>query len=149
MVTTNVVLLISMSIQLNTKGFWSNMYLFKNPKTSFVCFDFEGSNVANNICSSWTKAYLSQVNGISCSLILPPLISRILFRCLIFNCYNISICKKEKLKDEASKKICETNGRKWDLHRFHKFSLDVSSLIVTTSAFAKKKGQRLDIQKKL
>ena len=34
----------------------------------------------------------------------------ILFRCLIFNCYNISICKKEKLKDETSKKNCETNG---------------------------------------
>ena len=32
------------------------------------------------------------------------------FRCLIFNCYNISICKKEKLKDETSKKIRETNG---------------------------------------
>ena len=30
------------------------------------------------------------------------LLSRILFRCLIFNCYNIIICKK-KLKDEASK----------------------------------------------
>ena len=29
----------------------------------------------------------------------------ILFRCRIFKCYNISICKKEKLKDETSKKI--------------------------------------------
>ena len=27
----------------------------------------------------------------------------------IFDCYNISICKKEKLKDETSEKICETN----------------------------------------
>ena len=57
-------------------------------------------------------------------LILPPLVSRILFRCLIFNCYNISIYKKkEKLKDETSafvkkersmmrhlKTICEING---------------------------------------
>ena len=32
-----------------------------------------------------------------------------LFRCLIFFCYKISICKKEKLKDETSKKIRETN----------------------------------------
>jgi hypothetical protein len=40
----------------------------------------------------------------------PPLVSRILFRFLIFNCYNISICKKEELKDETSKKIRETNG---------------------------------------
>ena len=27
----------------------------------------------------------------------------------IFNCYNISICEKEKLKDETSEKIRETN----------------------------------------
>jgi hypothetical protein len=38
------------------------------------------------------------------------LVSRIFFRCLIFDCYNISICKKGKVKDETSKKICETNG---------------------------------------
>ena len=42
----------------------------------------------------------------------PASVSRISFRCLIFNCYNISVCKKEKLKDEASKKISETNGGK-------------------------------------
>ena len=36
-------------------------------------------------------------------------------RCLIFNCYNISICKKEKIKDETSKKIRETNGGQWDI----------------------------------
>ena len=53
---------------------------------------------------------LSQVNRTSCSLILSPLVSRILFRCLIFSCYNISICKKGKVKDETSKKIRETNG---------------------------------------
>ena len=35
-------------------------------------------------------------------------VSRIFFRCLIFNWYNISICEKEKLKDETSKKVCET-----------------------------------------
>ena len=29
--------------------------------------------------------------------------------CFIFDCYNISICKKEKLKDETSKKIRETH----------------------------------------
>ena len=46
----------------------------------------------------------------SCSLILPASVSRIFFRCLIFNCYNISICKKEKIKDETTKKIRETNG---------------------------------------
>jgi hypothetical protein len=28
----------------------------------------------------------------------------------IFDCDNISICKKGKVKDEASKKIHETNG---------------------------------------
>ena len=32
------------------------------------------------------------------------------FRCLIFDCYNVSICKKRKIKDEASKKFRETNG---------------------------------------
>ena len=36
--------------------------------------------------------------------------SRIFFRCLIFDCYSISICKKGKVKDETSKKIFETNG---------------------------------------
>ena len=51
-----------------------------------------------------------EVNGTSCSLIWPASVSRIFFRCLIFNCYNISICKKEKFKDETSKKTHETNG---------------------------------------
>ena len=40
----------------------------------------------------------------------PALVSRIFFRCLIFDWYNISICKKGKVKDETSKKIRETNG---------------------------------------
>ena len=35
----------------------------------------------------------------------PALVSRIFFRCLIFDCYNISICKKGKVKDETSKKF--------------------------------------------
>ena len=35
----------------------------------------------------------------------PKLVSQIFFRCLIFDCYNISICKKGKVKDETSKKI--------------------------------------------
>ena len=43
-------------------------------------------------------------------LIWPASVWQIFFRCLIFNCYDISICKKEKLKDETSKKIRETNG---------------------------------------
>ena len=53
----------------------------------------------------------NQVNGyvISCSLICPASVSQIFFRCLIFHCYNISICKKEKIKDETSKKIRESN----------------------------------------
>ena len=74
----------------------------------------------------FSLSYLSQFNGTSCSLIqiLPPLVSRNLFRCLIFNCYNISICKKEKLKDETSKKFVKT--MEVNLHLFHKFSLDVS-----------------------
>ena len=50
-----------------------------------------------------------EVNGTSYSLIWPASVSRIFFRCLIFNCYNISICKEEKLKDETYKKIRETN----------------------------------------
>ena len=36
-------------------------------------------------------------------------VSQIFFRCLIFDCYNISICKKGKVKDETSK-IREING---------------------------------------
>ena len=39
----------------------------------------------------------------------PALVSQVFFRYLIFDCYNISICKKGK-KDEASKKIWEING---------------------------------------
>ena len=46
------------------------------------------------------KSYLCRVLGQSCSLILPPLVSQILFGCLIFNCYNIGICIKEELQDE-------------------------------------------------
>ena len=45
------------------------------------------------------------VNETSWILLLPPLVSRVLFRCLIFNCYNISICKKGEVKDETSKKF--------------------------------------------
>ena len=51
-----------------------------------------------------------EVNGTSCSFIWPALLSQIFFRCPIFICYNISICKKEKLKDETSKKIRETTN---------------------------------------
>ena len=36
-------------------------------------------------------------------------VSQIFFRCLIFDCYNVSICKKGKVTDETSKQICETN----------------------------------------
>ena len=57
----------------------------------------------------------------------PALVSRIFFKCLILDCYNISICKKGKVKDETTKKIRETNGSQYDLHLFHKFSLDVLS----------------------
>ena len=32
-----------------------------------------------------------------------------LFRCLIFDNYNISNCEKGKVKDEASETNCETN----------------------------------------
>merc|ERR1711894_408823 len=35
----------------------------------------------------------------------PALVSRIFFRCLIFDCSNIGNCKKGKVKDKASKKI--------------------------------------------
>jgi len=75
----------------------------------------------------------------------PSLVSRIIFRCLSFNCYNISICKKEKLKVETSKKFRETNGSQQDMHRFHEFSLDISSLIVATSCISIcKKGKVKD-----
>ena len=36
------------------------------------------------------------------------LVSQIFFRRLIFDCYNIRICKKEKLKDETSKKCVKS-----------------------------------------
>ena len=62
------------------------------------------------ICGHVCADLRSMPNGTSCSLILPPLVSRILFRCLIFDCYNISICKKGKVKDEASKENRETSG---------------------------------------
>jgi hypothetical protein len=59
--------------------------------------------------------------------------------CLSFNCYNISICKKEKRNLRNLKKFVKPIGP----YQFHEFSLDVSSLIVATSAFEKKgKGQR-------
>ena len=69
-------------------------------------------------------------------LIWSPLVSRILFRCLIFNCYNISICKKEKPKDETSKSVSQIFFR-------------CSSLIVTTSAFIKKKRSKMRHLKKI
>jgi len=57
----------------------------------------------------------------------------------------ISICKKEKLKDETSKKIVKP----MEVNRFHKFSLDISSLIVTTSAFVKKERSKRRHLKKI
>ena len=105
-----------------------------------------------DLCKKYNPAHTcaaSQVNGASCSLILPPLISPILFRCFILDCYSISICKQEKLKDETSKKNCETNGSRQYLHRFHKFSLDVSSLIVTTTAFVEKDRSKMRHLKKI
>ena len=58
----------------------------------------------------WVKNSWNQLRSMG-----PALVSRIFFRCLIFNCYNISICKKGKLKDETSKKIHETccRGATW------------------------------------
>ena len=40
----------------------------------------------------------------------PASVSQIFFRCNIFDCYKISDGKKGKVNDEASKKVCETNG---------------------------------------
>jgi len=40
----------------------------------------------------------------------PASVSQFFFGCLIFDCYNFSICKKGKVKDETSKKNLETNG---------------------------------------
>ena len=61
------------------------------------------------------------------SFFLLPSVWWILFECLIFNCYKIRICEKEKVKDETSKKIRETNV----------------CLIVTTSAFVKKETSKI------
>ena len=51
--------------------------------------------VQTTLGHTWGESW---ANGTSCSLISPLLISQILFRCLIFNCYNISICKKKSSK---------------------------------------------------
>ena len=56
---------------------------------------------------------------------------------------------KKKVKDETSKTIRETNGGQWDLQLFQKFSLDVSSLIVTISAFVKKERSNMRHLKKI
>ena len=57
-----------------------------------------------------TVQNLRSMGHASCSLILPPLFSRILSRCFIFDYYNIIICKKGKVKDETSEINRETNG---------------------------------------
>ena len=49
--------------------------------------------------------------------------------------YNISICKKEKIKDETSKKNRETNGCQWDLHwflNFFQFETHLYNLVTMT-----------------
>ena len=43
----------------------------------------------------------------------------------------------------------ETNGGQQELHWFHEFYLDVSSLVVTTSAFEKKGKVKDEISKKI
>ena len=68
------------------------------------------------------------------------------FICLMLNCY-ISIYKKEKLKDETSKKSWNA-WKSIGLASFHEFSLDVSSLIVTTSEFVKKEMSKMRHLKK-
>ena len=56
-----------------------------------------------------------QISRLCC---IPPSVSRIFFRCLIFDCYNISLFKKGKVKDEASEKIPETNRTCIDFTNF-------------------------------
>ena len=61
------------------------------------------------------ESYLWEMLGqwdiiLRCLLIGPASVSQIFFRCLIFNCYNISICKKKNSKMSHLKKIRETNG---------------------------------------
>ena len=76
------------------------------------------------------------------------MVSRILFQCLIFNYYNISICKKEKLKDDTSKKFVKPMEVNRACISFTNFLYDVSSLIFTTSAFVKKKRSKMRHLKK-
>ena len=83
---------------------------YHSSKVEFVCSFFGGNRWLQKFISKLTDLY---VNGISCSLIGTTWVSRIFFRCIIFNYYNISICKKEKLKDATSKKFVkpmEVNG---------------------------------------
>ena len=63
-----------------------------------------------------------------------------LFRCLIIDLFFFTNADS---KMRYLKKICETNAGSIDFHWFHEFSLDVSSLIVTTSAFVKKERSKM------
>jgi hypothetical protein len=63
--------------------------------------------VKREILEDETSKKICETNG--SQYIGPASVSRIFFRCLIFDFYNISICKKGKVKDNTSKKIRETD----------------------------------------
>ena len=82
------------NLTLNLKVWQVNMTWLKNHVSK------TGWKVETYLCwilSQWDILLLDFT-----SLILSPMVSRIWFRCLIFNCYT-SICKKQNLIDETSK----------------------------------------------
>ena len=91
----------TMSIFVNEDRYILRLFL------KFKVLSLERFDVKNTFGESWT----------SCLLILPPLVSHILFRCLIFNCYNISICKKKNSKMRHLKKFVKP----MEVNRFTNF----------------------------
>ena len=89
------------------------------------------SNEKNMNVEVKPNSYLWGILGqeTSCSLIWPPFVSRICFRCLIFNLSYFTNADVVTIKNETSKEILWNRCRSYWLPLVSRIFLDVSSLI--------------------
>ena len=117
-----------------------------SPSGNFRCLCTYSRAIGRSQNPGVSPAYLCRILG-QWNILLLNLTSIVSW--ILFIVSSFSFVKKKNLKDDTSKRICETNGNEWDLHRFHESSLDVSTLIVTTWPFLTKERSKMRHIKKI